>query len=467
MAGESSIKPRIGISACLLGQEVRYDGGHKRDPFLTETLGPMVEWVPVCPEVEMGLGTPRETLHLVRTPGGIRMTTTRTGIDHTEAMQAWARARLEALEAEGLSGYVLKSDSPSCGMENVKVHEAGKPVRSGRGLFAEALLARMPWLPVEDERRLSDRRLRQEFIERVFAFHRARPQDAQDARAAAVSHAPRHAGPAGGRRVRVIRVGRGGDGPADDVAAAEEPLEVRLHGKPFAVIMRTPGADRELAAGFLLAEGIIRSPADLGAVEHCRHPHHPDVHNIVDVYLLGGAARQLDKLLDQRRNILASASCGLCGRVTIDSLRQQAEPLTGGPVIDRELFATLPGLLRARQSLFDETGGLHGAALFTPDGYCEASAEDVGRHNAVDKVIGTLLLAERVPLADRALVLSGRTSFEIVQKAWMAGVPIVCAVSAPSSLAIELAEEAGITLAGFVRDGGFNLYSHPSRIRGV
>lgn len=269
------------------------------------------------------------------------------------------------------------------------------------------------------------------------------------------------------RDARVVRVTPGGTTHATDAVAAEEPLEVRLHGRPFAVIMRTPGADRELAAGFLLAEGIIRSSAELGAVEHCRHPHHPEVHNIVDVYLLDRAAADVEALLEQRRNIISSSSCGLCGRVTIDSLRQHAEPLAPGRPIDRALFAALPQQLRARQSGFDETGGLHAAALFTLEGRCEAAAEDVGRHNAVDKVIGTMLLAEQVPLGGRALVVSGRTSFEIVQKAWMAGVPIVCAISAPSSLAIDLAAEAGITLAGFVRDGGFNLYSHPGRILGV
>jgi FdhD protein len=269
------------------------------------------------------------------------------------------------------------------------------------------------------------------------------------------------------RRVRVLRVGRREPGDTPDVAATEEPLEIRLHGSPFAVIMRTPGSDRELAAGFLLSEGLVRSAADIGAVEHCRHPHHPELHNIVDVFLLGAAARDLPGALAARRKILTSSSCGLCGRVTIDSLRIRAEPLAAAPMIDSDLFASLPDELRRRQSVFDETGGLHGAALFTPDGRCEVAAEDVGRHNAVDKVIGTMLLEERVPLNNHTLVVSGRTSFEIIQKAWMAGVPIVCAVSAPSSLAIELAEEAGVTLAGFVRDGGFNLYSHPHRIRGV
>ena len=269
------------------------------------------------------------------------------------------------------------------------------------------------------------------------------------------------------RRVSVTRVGREGPGEGEDFAAAEEPLEVRLHGKPFAVIMRTPGSDRELAAGFLLSESIIRSLDDLGAVEHCRHPDHPEVHNIVDVFLVGKAAAGLDEHLEQRRNILTSSSCGLCGRVTIDSLRSCASALAIGGHMTSAVAAGLPQTLRDRQAVFDETGGLHAAAVFTLNGECEGSAEDVGRHNAVDKVIGAMVLDGRIPASNRVLVVSGRASFEIVQKAWLAGVPIVCAVSAPSSLAIELAHEAGITLLGFVRNGGFNLYTHAQRIDGV
>lgn len=270
------------------------------------------------------------------------------------------------------------------------------------------------------------------------------------------------------RRVKVTRVGRGNAGPGEDCAATEEPLEVRLHGRPFAVIMRTPGADRELAAGFLLSESIIGSQDDLGAVEHCRHPDHPEFHNIVDVFLLGDAAGRLPEHLAQRRNILTSSSCGLCGRVTIESLRQRAAPLPIGETrIAVAVAAALPGTLRARQCVFDETGGLHAAGLFDVHGECVVSAEDVGRHNAVDKVIGRMVFDNRLPLANFALVVSGRASFEIVQKAWLAGVSIICAVSAPSSLAIALAEEAGITLLGFVRDGGFNVYTHSQRIDGV
>jgi uncharacterized protein YbgA (DUF1722 family)/uncharacterized protein YbbK (DUF523 family) len=169
-------RPRIGISACLLGDEVRFDGGHKRDPFLAVTLSPHVEWVKVCPEVEVGMGTPREALRLVRAAdGGVRMLTTRTGVDHTDAMNTWSRRRLRALAGEQLAGYVLKKSSPSCGMERVKVYSAsGMPDPSGRGLFAGALLSHFPNLPVEEEGRLSDPRLRENFIERVFAYQRLR-----------------------------------------------------------------------------------------------------------------------------------------------------------------------------------------------------------------------------------------------------------------------------------------------------
>jgi uncharacterized protein YbgA (DUF1722 family)/uncharacterized protein YbbK (DUF523 family) len=173
---EPDDRPRLGISACLLGDQVRFDGGHKRDPFLTDILSPHVCWVRVCPEVEVGMGTPRETLRLERRDGrAIRMVTTRTGIDHTDAMSAWARRRLTELEREHLSGYVLKKDSPSCGMEKVKVFGAsGMPRRTGRGVFAEALMRRFPNLPVEDEGGLSDPRRRENFIERVFAYQRLR-----------------------------------------------------------------------------------------------------------------------------------------------------------------------------------------------------------------------------------------------------------------------------------------------------
>ena len=265
--------------------------------------------------------------------------------------------------------------------------------------------------------------------------------------------------------VRIVgRAGRTPESTTHDLAAVEEPLEVRLHGKPFAVIMRTPGDDRALTAGFLLSEGVVRRADDIGAVEHCRHPNRPDGHNVVDVYLFGESRSSLEAILAERREVLTNSSCGLCGRLTIDSLKTRARTLPMTWTMTTKVAAGLPDRLRERQRIFEGTGGLHGAGLFTPDGVCEVSAEDVGRHNAVDKVIGTMLLDDRLPLDSHALAVSGRTSFEIVQKAWLGGIGFVSAVSAPSSLAIELAQEAGITLLGFARDGGFNVYAHPARL---
>jgi FdhD protein len=418
---------RIGVSACLLGQNVRYDGGNKRDAFLTDVLGREVELVAVCPEVEMGLGTPREPMRLERQDGALRMITVDSRIDHSSKLQSWAERRLDELAAMDLCGYVLKADSPSCGLERVKVFEGPDPPElSGRGLFAAALTARFPDLPVVDERGLADDAVREDFMRRVLACSQ-------------YSLSPV-------RPVRVVRVTRNASASALDHAAVEEPLEIRLHGRPFVVIMRTPGADRELAAGFLLAEGVVTAAGELGAVEHCRHPDYADVHNVVNVFLTGAAAGRIDAILDERRNVLASSSCGLCGRVTIDSLKSRTRPLGVHSSIAPAIVRQLPGALRATQSIFDRTGGLHGAALFSVDGTLLTSAEDVGRHNAVDKVLGRIFLEERLPLPGHVLVVSGRTSFEIVQKAWIAGVEIVCAVSAPSSLAIELAREANINV---------------------
>ena len=244
-------------------------------------------------------------------------------------------------------------------------------------------------------------------------------------------------------------------------------MEVRLHGKAFATIMRTPGADKDLAAGFLLSEGVVSSSQDVGAVEHCRHPHYPEFHNVVDVFLTAAARAKVEHHLERRRNVVANSSCGLCGRVTIESLQTEMEPLPVGWAIDPGVAARLPERLRARQRVFDATGGLHAAAVFDIDGRQLAFGEDVGRHNAVDKVIGRLLLEDRLPLDRALLAVSGRVSFEIVQKAWTAGLALICAVSAPSSLAIELSHAAGITLLAFARDNGFNLYTHRARLREV
>ena len=277
--------------------------------------------------------------------------------------------------------------------------------------------------------------------------------------------------------VEITRVNGGERVAASDRAATEEPLEIRLHGRPFAVIMRTPGADRELAAGFLLSECVLASADDLGTIEHCTTPRNSEnretpensgnlanLGNIVNVTLTDVSAAALERILADRRQVTTNASCGMCGRLTIDSLRADRPALTCKWTIAREIVASMPDRLRAVQAAFEETGGLHAAGLFTSDGRLQVSAEDVGRHNAVDKVVGRMLMHEALPLSGHALFVSGRTSFEIVQKALLGGIPVVASVSAPSSLAIELAEEAGITLVGFVRGERFNIYSHPERI---
>jgi FdhD protein len=261
------------------------------------------------------------------------------------------------------------------------------------------------------------------------------------------------------REVEVVRVRAGARTSDRDRAATEEPLEIRLHDHPFSVIMRTPGADRELAAGFLLAERVLNSADDLGTIAHC-----PDGENIVNVTLTNASAASLDRLLADRRLVTTSSSCGLCGRRTIDSLAADAAPIAARWTVAAAAIAAMPAELRARQAVFDDTGGLHAAGLFARDGRLLDVAEDVGRHNAVDKIVGRMLMRDALPLSDYMLCVSGRTSFEIVQKAVFAGLPLVAAVSAPSTLAIELAQTLGVTLIGFVRGDGFNIYAHPERI---
>ena len=274
------------------------------------------------------------------------------------------------------------------------------------------------------------------------------------------------------RRVEVTRVAGGTVTRVTDVAAAEEPLDVRLHGRSFAVIMRTPGDDKALAAGFLLSERIIRSFDDVGAIEHCRHPDQRKAHHVVDVYLVGGAASRVPAMLDARRQVIANSSCGVCGRSTIDELLGELAPLPvdpRDPLVPLDVVRELPDRLRARQSTFDETGGLHAAAICSPEGEILAVAEDVGRHNAVDKVVGRLLLdaSRDTGPAGRILIVSGRVSFEIVQKAWIAEIPIVAAISAPTSLAVDLAHAGGVTLVGFLRPGSLNIYAGAARLAPV
>ena len=289
------------------------------------------------------------------------------------------------------------------------------------------------------------------------------------------------------RAFDVVRV-HGNQRSSDvDRAATEEPLEIRLHNRPFAVVMRTPGSDRELAAGFLLAEQVIRGLDDLGTIAHCtdRSPsalappgggrvgtqgtavaagESFAAENVINVTLVDGRSEALERLLSERRQVTTTASCGLCGRRTIESLIADVPPLPATWTVPSSVLVSLPHLLRRAQEVFDETGGLHAAGLFTQEGQLIEHAEDVGRHNAVDKVVGRMLLREELPLRDRLLCVSGRTSFEIVQKALLAGIPLVAAVSAPSSLAIDLAQASGVTLIGFVRGEGFNIYAHPNGV---
>ncbi len=254
----------------------------------------------------------------------------------------------------------------------------------------------------------------------------------------------------------------------DDDLAIEEPLEIRVRGRSVAVTMRTPGSpgpdgkrddqDAELAAGFLLSEGLIRSADDVVRIDPCVRT---ESGNIVNVFLAPGIKIDLDRL---SRHVFASSSCGLCGKTTIESLHQHFEPVESDVIIRRDMLTTLPGKLREVQTGFDRTGGLHAAALFDAVGTLIAAREDVGRHNAADKLLGYALMRKMTPLDRHVLLVSGRASFEIVQKALAASIPIVAAVSAPSSLAVELAEDSGMTLVGFLREGRMNVYCGEQRI---
>ncbi|QRN97830.1 formate dehydrogenase accessory sulfurtransferase FdhD [Archangium violaceum] len=263
--------------------------------------------------------------------------------------------------------------------------------------------------------------------------------------------------------------------PAEpDTVAIEEPLDIRISGDTVAVTMRTPGADRFLVAGFLFAEGLIHSAEDLGGLAHCGRPGEEGYGNIVEVTPAPGLVIDLEKVGTSRRGTLTTSACGVCGRRSVDDLMAACSPVPPGPEIPASVLARATEHLRTVQPNFARTGGVHAAAALDVEGNVLAAFEDVGRHNAVDKVVGAMVLEHglRSARASRpsearpiVLVVSGRVSFEIVQKAAMARCPVVASVSAASSLAIDLAERAGITLATFVREGRFNVYSHPERIR--
>jgi FdhD protein len=247
-----------------------------------------------------------------------------------------------------------------------------------------------------------------------------------------------------------------------DLVAIEAPLEVRVNGQRFAVIMRTPGDDRHLALGFLFGERIIPSAAAIAAVD--TWPGDPVLGNRLNVVLREDAAPVLDEQLAEPRYVTMTSACGLCGRVSLESLARDGAPVPLTWTIDAARVAHIPADLRAAQPVFEGTGGLHAAVLLQHDGEVAASAEDVGRHNAVDKIIGAMLDRGRLPLSEYILAVSGRASFELVQKACLAGIPMLVAVSAPSSLAIDCAEACGITLIGFARGERFNIYTHAARV---
>ena len=253
-----------------------------------------------------------------------------------------------------------------------------------------------------------------------------------------------------------------------DHLAAEEPLEIRVNGKAVSVTMRTPGDgddrarhDAELAAGFLLTEGVIKGPADLDRIEPCGRAHAGAADlNVLNVFLSPGCAFDPASLT---RHVFASSSCGLCGKATIDAIHQQFPPVYAEARVTAEVLLGLPDTLRAEQATFARTGGLHAAALFDRSGKLLVAREDIGRHNAVDKVIGHALQAGWTP-DDHVLLVSGRASFEIMQKALAARVPVVAAVSAPSSLAADFAADSGQTLVGFLREGRMNVYAGVQRL---
>ncbi|MGA5872579.1 formate dehydrogenase accessory sulfurtransferase FdhD [Streptomyces cinereoruber] len=269
-------------------------------------------------------------------------------------------------------------------------------------------------------------------------------------------------------RRRVLRVREGGASYRPDTLAAEEPMEIRVGGRPLTVTMRTPGDDFDLAAGFLVSEGVVHAAGDVAGIRYCAGATSDggNTYNVVDVVLAPGVTAP-DASLE--RNFYTTSSCGLCGKASLDAVRTTAawsvaeDPLR----IGTEVLTALPDRLRAAQRVFDSTGGLHAAGLFSAEGELLCLREDVGRHNAVDKVVGHALRSGLLPLRETVLMVSGRASFELVQKAVMAGIPMLAAVSAPSSLAVDLAAESGLTLVGFLRGTSMNVYCGDERLETV
>jgi FdhD protein len=270
-------------------------------------------------------------------------------------------------------------------------------------------------------------------------------------------------------RTRIMRLGEQNE-PSEDLLAREEPVELRLGyahrgrrvARSLSITMRTPGDDFDLALGFLWTEGIVRDPAQIAEVRFCGVPEGQTRSNVVRVELADGVRVDVGRL---QRHFYTSSSCGVCGKTSLEAVAATGCPtLAGGPVVSSRMISDLPTTLRSAQAVFEQTGGLHAAGWFDTDGRLLALREDVGRHNAVDKLVGHALQVGALPLSTGLLVVSGRASFELVQKAVMAGFPIMVAVGAPSSLAVELARERGLTLVGFVRRESCNVYSGAERL---
>ncbi|MFT5468069.1 MAG: FdhD protein [Verrucomicrobiales bacterium] len=267
----------------------------------------------------------------------------------------------------------------------------------------------------------------------------------------------------GVRRVQKTRISASGEHQKQaDVLAVEEPLEIRVEGKSVAVVMRTPGHDQELVAGFLRTEGVVESADDFFEISPCQSAEGAAEGNVIEVLLRNPDPQLLEKLT---RHVFSASSCGICGKATIESVFVNFPSVESGLRVSSEVLLGLPDKLRSAQENFGQTGGLHASALFDSTGQMELLREDVGRHNALDKVIGSSILNQQLLLSDRILLVSGRISFELMQKALAGGIPVVAGISAPSSLAVEFAEESGQTLVGFLRPNGFNVYANAEKIR--
>ncbi|MDQ1458110.1 MAG: FdhD protein [Actinomycetota bacterium] len=264
--------------------------------------------------------------------------------------------------------------------------------------------------------------------------------------------------------VQVLGFDGGGARLRPDQLVTEEPMEVRVAGPrqepaPFAVAMRTPGNDFELAAGLCLTEGLLAGSDDLDGIAYCLGRDHEQLFNVVTVRLRTPVPEDV-----RDRRYLSNSSCGICGKAALEEIEVRCAPVGAGPIVAASVLSSLPDQLGRHQRVFDQTGGLHAAARFSADGTLRFAREDVGRHNALDKLVGHALLEGELPLTNDILLVSGRLSFELVQKAAVAGLPVLCAVSAPSSLAVAAAEQLGQTVVGFLRDGRFNVYTRPERV---